>query len=346
MLVRTTRAAGYTAAVTVPSCTAHPAAKAVARCQRCNVALCEDCFRLLADAKPCCEVCALELASGPPSRWPFAVAFAAMTLAICVVGAHAEGDDPTLELWLPSGFIALVIAAVIGLTSPKPDAKPKPVISERELEFAPGEGLLVRAKNPYRARIARAARRVVPLSGRATALVITAAFVVSGAVLPIGLRLPHWVELELVLGVWWLGIAGLSSVLLFKGWRLAEDHRFRVRRPGFGAKNAGAQKSQRSWEPLSGCADFSGCGEALGIVLVLAAAAIAAWLVVEIVLPVLVFAVYYFVVKGLARVARDRHGCETRLGRSLFWGVAWATLYLAPLAAVVWFVHVVVVRSR
>ena len=330
-----------------PSCNAHPASSAVARCQRCNVALCDDCFRLLADGKPCCEICALELASGPPSRWPFAVAFAAMALAICLVGAHAEGASPTLEIWLPAGLIALVIALGIGLTGPKSDAKPKPVISEREVELAAGEGLLGRAKNPYRARIARVARRVVPLSGKATALAMTAAFVVSAAVLPIGLRLPRWVEFELVLAVWWLGMAGLASVLLFKGWRLAEDHRLAIELPSLGqsAASGPGKKSQGGWAD-PGCSDLGGCGEAFIIVLVLAVAAIAAWLVVEIVLPVLVFAVYYLVVKSLARVARDLHGCEARLARSLFWGSVWGTLYLAPLSGLVWMVHALATRSR
>ncbi|MBK9001348.1 MAG: hypothetical protein IPM35_36980 [Myxococcales bacterium] len=50
----------------------------------------------------------------------------------------------------------------------------------------------------------------------------------------------------------------------------------------------------------------------------------------ELVVPVLSFVFYYFVVKDIGRAARDRHDCEGNLGRSLVWGISWATLYVAP----------------
>ena len=31
--------------------------------------------------------------------------------------------------------------------------------------------------------------------------------------------------------------------------------------------------------------------------------------------------------------------CRGRLGRALAWGALWATVYTAPLAGAVWFVH-------
>ena len=50
----------------------------------------------------------------------------------------------------------------------------------------------------------------------------------------------------------------------------------------------------------------------------------------------------YFVVRGmLARVINDRHRCRGRLVRSLGWSLLWATVYSAPLAGAVWFVHYV-----
>ena len=50
--------------------------------------------------------------------------------------------------------------------------------------------------------------------------------------------------------------------------------------------------------------------------------------------------VMYFMIRGmLAQVANSRRGCGGRLGRSLGFGVLWATLYTAPLAGIVWFVH-------
>jgi hypothetical protein len=41
----------------------------------------------------------------------------------------------------------------------------------------------------------------------------------------------------------------------------------------------------------------------------------------------------------LAGVVNDRRHCRGRLGRSVAWGFIWATAYMAPLAAAVWFIH-------
>ncbi len=55
----------------------------------------------------------------------------------------------------------------------------------------------------------------------------------------------------------------------------------------------------------------------------------------------------YFVSRGmLARVVNDRRHCRGSVGRSVLWGLAWATVYTLPLAAAVWFVHFVHQRGR
>ncbi|MCC6897747.1 MAG: hypothetical protein IT377_02170 [Polyangiaceae bacterium] len=323
----------------VPHCSAHPRLPALARCQRCNAALCNDCFRLYANGAPCCDACAVELASGPATRWPFAIAFAGFAVAICFAGARIEGTRPSWEVWGPALVIACIIAVFIGVTGPSAASARAATLTEREPELEPSDALLHRAAHPYRTRIARVARRIVPLSGRSTALVMTAALVVSAVVLPLGLRLPHWIEAELVLGVWWLGIGTLLTTLLFTGRRLAADHRFELHAPSLGG-NAGKPGAKSGWSDHggcgnAGCVDAGGCGEAALIVVVLAVAALAAWLVVEIVLPVVVFVVYYFAIKAIGRVARDRHDCEKNLGRSLGWGFFWASVYLVPVAALI-----------
>jgi len=66
---------------------------------------------------------------------------------------------------------------------------------------------------------------------------------------------------------------------------------------------------------------------------------VAAWLVVELLVPGIFFLAYLLVRGALARVANDRHDCEGNLVRSVGWGVGWATAYVAPLALVVWLVH-------
>lgn len=188
----------------------------------------------------------------------------------------------------------------------------------------------------------------MPLSGRSTALVMAAAFAASAVALPLGLGLPRWVEIELVLASWWLGVVVLTTFLLYRRLRLVEDHRLAI-----GALSAqlseqkpsatGAEKKPRWWESASGCdLGASSCGEGLVVVAVLGVALLAAWALVELVLPVLFFVFYYFVVKAIGRVARDRHECEGKLLRSLSWGAAWSTLYAVPPALVTWLVHVLV----
>lgn len=329
-------------------CAFHPTLRAIARCQRCSSALCDECFRLVASERPVCEVCALELVGPRRSRWPFAVAFVGSAVAICAGVARFQGPDPSWGLWTITLLVALVIGVAIGASTPPPKLE-KPIdLRERDLELEPAPELLQKAAHPYRARIARVVRRVVPLSGRLTALTMTAAFVASAVVLPLGLALPRWVEIELVLASWWLGVVVLTTRLLYRRLRLVEDHRLAVGALSGALKERkpdepGAKREPRWWESTGGC-DFgvTSCGEGLAVVAVLAVALGLAWLLVELVVPVLFFAFYYFVVKVIGRVARDRHDCEGNLGRSLLWGVSWATLYVAPPALMTWIVHVLV----
>jgi hypothetical protein len=75
------------------------------------------------------------------------------------------------------------------------------------------------------------------------------------------------------------------------------------------------------------------------VIVVAGSAAIAAWVLVELLVPILLFAVYYLLVKAIARIANDRHGCEDKPVRALVWGTAWATLYIAPLVVLTWIVQ-------
>jgi len=296
--------------------------------------MCDECFTSTLDRAPLCELCAAELRRGPASRWPFALVFAAVGLVLCAVGARAGGRDLAVEM-IFTGIAVLFVAAAIAWSGHERDAPP-PDIRQREPSVAIGPELLERARNPYRARIARVAVRAVPLSGRTTALVLFAAFAVSAVALPLGLHLPRWVEVELVLVAWWLAVAALSVTLLYTGWRLSHDHRFTLLGYGAGPKDEKTKDEKRGGFDPSGLADAGGCAEGLVVVVVIALAAAAAWLVVEVVFPMLFFAVYYFVVEAIGRVARDRHDCAGNLPRSLVWGVTWATLYVLPPALLIW----------
>jgi hypothetical protein len=55
----------------------------------------------------------------------------------------------------------------------------------------------------------------------------------------------------------------------------------------------------------------------------------------------------YSLVRGmLAKVANDEHGCEGNLLKASAWGALWATVYIAPLAGLVWLVHALHVPPR
>jgi hypothetical protein len=65
----------------------------------------------------------------------------------------------------------------------------------------------------------------------------------------------------------------------------------------------------------------------------------AAWLLVELVAP-LVFFLFYAAVLRAARGVTIRHAnAKGHVGMSILWGIAWATVYVLPLSVVVTAVH-------
>mgnify|MGYP007037395642 FL=1 len=77
----------------------------------------------------------------------------------------------------------------------------------------------------------------------------------------------------------------------------------------------------------------------LALAIVLSLALGAAWVLVELALPLVFFLMYWLFMRAIGRVANDRHGCEGSLARSLGWGLGWATVYVAPIALVTWALH-------
>ena len=65
------------------------------------------------------------------------------------------------------------------------------------------------------------------------------------------------------------------------------------------------------------------------------------WLLIEVAIPVVFFLLYVITRGMLAGVTNDRHRCRGSLARAAGRGLGWATVYTAPLAGVVWFVHFV-----
>jgi hypothetical protein len=204
---------------------------------------------------------------------------------------------------------------------------------------------------PYRGALARRAARIVapPISGRLAALVVASTLAATAGVLPTLLELPRWIESELVVASWWLVWFVAFAVLLFRGFRLAGDLRIETEdglapaRPE--TKDGEATARRPRWSRLDlpdlGAADAEGCAVLVGVALALLVALLLAWLIVELLFPALLLAVYWLILRGLTRVANDTHGCEGRLFASILWGGIWATLYTAPLAFLVWLAHLI-----
>jgi hypothetical protein len=168
-------------------------------------------------------------------------------------------------------------------------------------------------------------------------------FVLTAVLIPMALRLPRWIEFELVLAAWsaiWLAVL---TRILYTGQRVADDHQMREPRNWFASDQAKQQErkgdADRAWWDGFLWGTLWVDGDAVLIVLGLFFLLGLIWVLFEVAIPVLLF-LLYFVTRGmLARVVNDRHHCRGRLGRALGWGLVWSTVYTAPLAAAVWFIH-------
>jgi hypothetical protein len=187
-------------------------------------------------------------------------------------------------------------------------------------------------------------RRRFRLSGFATAGWLLLVLGMTGLLIPTVLRLPIWIDFEIVLGIWWTIWLGALTSLLYTGSRISDDHRLHEPRNWFDLARQ-KDKSTKSdsgwgsgwwpWMPMDG----EGCVYFLAFLLILVALGALTWILIEVAIPLIVF-LLYFVTRGmLSHVVNDRHRCRGRFARSLAWGLVWATAYMLPLAGTVWFVH-------
>jgi hypothetical protein len=190
------------------------------------------------------------------------------------------------------------------------------------------------------------------LSGKAAAAWLVVCLLLTAVLIPMALRLPRWIKFEIVLGVWWVVWFGVLTTFLYRGLRVADDHALHQPRNWFsGWFSSGKGNSRKQSEPGGSWWDGFFWGWFVGdelLLLVIAAVVLIGgiWLAFEVAIPVLLF-LLYFVARGmLAGVANDRHRCRGRLARSIAWGFTWATVYTAPLAAAVWFIHFVHQRAQ
>jgi hypothetical protein len=198
------------------------------------------------------------------------------------------------------------------------------------------------------------ALRLPRVSGVQSFVVLLLCMGLTALLVPMALNLPVWVEAEIVLGAWWVIWSTALALFLYNGWLVSHD----FRQPHFSSltpaqKDAGATPSQKDagndgyhrgwWDgyftrsllDIRGDDAIGGCLELIVLIILLP-------FIVVFVIEAAVFIVFvmYLLIRGmLAQVANSRLRCRGRPGRSLGFGVLWATVYTAPLAGFVWFVH-------
>ncbi|HEU4536566.1 MAG TPA: hypothetical protein VFS00_20720 [Polyangiaceae bacterium] len=319
------------------SCHRHHDAPYVVSCAECGFPLCDACWTHSSNGSPWCVTCSTEVTTRSFRRWSWALTFFLLLAGVAVVGWRADAFDHAYGL---IAFGALGGTGVLlYLVSRAVSSGPAHPVSLRRLEGLPPERP-VAAAHPYRARLRQAGMRVVPrVSGKVATLFALVSLGLCAVLFPTVLKLPRWVEAEVVLGAWWAALALVLGVLLYRGIKVADDFRFRLN--PFGQRDKG---SSSLWSDLPGCVDVGtvdaeGCLVVLGVAVVLAALAGASFLVAEVVLPMVFMGCYWLLHRAIGRVANDRHGCEGNLARASLWGALWATLYVAPLALAVWGLH-------
>jgi hypothetical protein len=328
-------------------CNDHPDVAAAAGCASCRRLLCDACFRFRVGGRPACARCAYEASTRPARRVSLAVSFLCITFGAGFWASRHErlvAHEPVL---LGIGALCAILVAVFVAASGR---HARPEIENRTPE---DEGLdddvLGGGASPYRAH----ARRVLlaaspPLSGTATALVVLASLAASAVLLPASVKLPPWIEAEIVLGLWWLIVAAALGVLLYRGFRVRDDFVYFVPwdRPAASSSRPAKAGSPLGGDWSSGCGgcsdvgvDGEGCVVALGMAVAFAVALGAAWVMVELLMPLVFFMMYWLFMRAIARASRDRRGCAGDLAKSVGWGALWATLYVLPIAALTWLFH-------
>jgi hypothetical protein len=183
--------------------------------------------------------------------------------------------------------------------------------------------------------------RVLRLSGKATAAWLVLCFALTAVLIPMALRLPLWVDFEIVVGAWWAIWLIVLTCLLYSGQRVSDDHQMGQPRNWFsvGSTTVSRTDPDRAWWDGFFWGSCVCDGEGVAILIGLVLLVLLIWVLFEIAIPLLLFLLYFITRGMLARVINDRHRCRGRLIKSVSWALLWATVYTAPLAGAVWFVH-------
>lgn len=209
-------------------------------------------------------------------------------------------------------------------------------------------GTAYRGMAVARERVVAGARRVLsPISASWTVVAILACSVLTATALPPLFAMPRWLEIEVVLGTWWIVWAVVLGVLAHRGQPLDRDFSLGFSKPSANTTRAharapAAEPSQfrLRWLDVLGCAS-DGEGLVLFVVgaVIVGLAIVASTIVVDFAAPLLFLVAFTGVQIALRRSLAANHRGQKL--RSAAHGVAWATCYMAPLAAVVGLVHAV-----
>jgi hypothetical protein len=321
-------------------CASHPRRGAVTRCASCRRQLCADCWRRKVDSEPWCEQC-IHLLSSAGGNVALAVAFFLSAMAVAFWGVHWElgrGERPSL-IWA-----LIVIGAVVGalyVSTGKPSVADRQIHSREPHEVSSPPRAAQRG-HPYRVALRRVSNVVAsPVSGVKTAVLVMLSMLLVALALPGLLHLPRLVEFEIVLAAFWLLWGSLGTLLLYRGFRIAHDHVLsRPRAPWQFWESNEKREASRDGDDGRGFG-WLGCIDVYFIVplTILTLAFMAAWLMVEVVIPVLFFLAYLAVRSALAAIANDEHHCQGHVGRALAWGFGWSSVYILPLAGTLALIH-------
>jgi hypothetical protein len=247
------------------------------------------------------------------------------TLLLSPLIIYGVSGEP-FALVVVTELVLLAVGIGIAVSDPPAEAFVQPVPADP----SPLAGL---ESSTYRGPIPPA-RRLEPItkaSAKRLTIGVLAALVFTGAAIPFAVHLPRWIEVELVIGLWWAMWSVVLAVVAYRGAQVDDDHV-----PGGGpivdmSPSDAPLKPKWSW--LEGLADPEGCL----ILLVVGVAILGAWLVVELVVP----AVFLLAYRGVMLALAKAHAANSRGDalRSTLSGVSWAALHTAPLAVLVAIVH-------
>jgi hypothetical protein len=334
------------------ACDTHPDVSSLTACSLCGRPFCDPCLPALVDGLCACAGCARSERAQTGRPW----GFAATVLVACGLGSFAFAranlapDGPAWEV----GVIAVVLAVGFAgfIVSRKRTGGGK--VEVREPGHEPEDARPVSRVTPYRQAARRAlARRLPPISGRLTAFTLLMCCGFCALTMPFALHLPRWVEAEIVFGASWFVWAAVLTNTLYRGERIADDHRFEPSlwflesKPGPAGVRAesGGEKSGGGWGSIGNIGDIGEAAVLLGAILLACAAVLTAWLLVELVIPALFTLAYLLLIRALKLATNDGTGCRGDLGRSLRRGALFATLYVGPLLVLAAIIHLVARKS-